>query len=105
MTLISDEGEQSAASGTVLRVIDRWQRTFSEPPISHRLEANFANQVKLLGYDLPATRVEPGGGIPLTLYWQGLDWMGQDYTIFTKLLSAADQTQHGGRDRLPSRGL
>jgi hypothetical protein len=29
--------------------------------------------------------------------------MGEDYTIFTKLL-AADQTVHGGRDRLPREG-
>jgi hypothetical protein len=67
------------------------------------LEANFANQVKLLGYTLGANRAEPGGGIPLTLYWQGLDWMGHNYTIFTRLL-AADQTSHGGRDRLPQEG-
>jgi hypothetical protein len=52
---------------------------------------------------LSANRAEPGGGIPLTLYWQGLDWLGHDYTIFTKLL-AADQTVHGGRDRLPREG-
>lgn len=96
--------EQWAGSGAVLRVIDRWERDFTEPAMSHRVEANFANQVKLLGYDLPANRAEPGGGIPLTLYWQGLDWMGQNYTIFAKLLSAADQSQHGGRDRLPREG-
>ncbi|MCP4357703.1 MAG: hypothetical protein GY796_06775, partial [Chloroflexi bacterium] len=35
--------------------------------------------------------------------WQGLDWMGNDYTIFTKLL-AADRSVHGGRDRLPREG-
>jgi hypothetical protein len=71
--------------------------------MTHTVEANFANQAKLLGYDLGANRAEPGGGIPLTLYWQGLDWMGDDYTIFTKLL-AAGQTVHGGRDRLPREG-
>jgi hypothetical protein len=71
--------------------------------MSRPLEANFADQVKLLGYDLGANRVRPGEGIPLTLYWQGLDWLGNDYTIFTKLL-AADQSVHGGRDRLPREG-
>jgi hypothetical protein len=90
-------------SERVLHLTDQWQRQFSEPPLSHRVEANFANQVKLLGYDLGANRAQPGGGIPLTLYWQGLDWMGQDYTIFAKLL-AADQTVHGGRERLPREG-
>jgi hypothetical protein len=101
----SADGEtQWASSGTVAQVIDRWQRDFSEPPMQQRVEANFANRVKLLGYDLPANRAEPGGGIPLTLYWQSLDWLGEDYTIFAKLLKADDQTVHGGRDRLPREG-
>ncbi len=90
-------------SGPIFSVIDRWQRQFAPPSISYEVEANFANQVKLLGYDLSTNRAEPGGGIPVTLYWQGLDWLGYDYTIFTKLL-AADQTVHGGRDRLPREG-
>jgi hypothetical protein len=41
--------------------------------------------------------------MPLTLYWQAIDWPGRDYTVFVKLL-AADQTAHGGRDRLPREG-
>ena len=93
-----------------VQVSDLWSRLFSlpdPPPYQEGLggvvEANFANQVKLLGYNLGANRAEPGGGIPITLYWQGLDWMGYDYTIFTRLL-AADQTSHGGRDRLPREG-
>ncbi len=94
---------QQVNSDPLVRVIDRWERQFTEPGMSRRVEANFAGQVKLLGYDLRANRAKPGGGIPLTLYWQGLDWMGHDYTIFTKLL-AADQTVHGGRDRQPREG-
>jgi hypothetical protein len=91
------------ASEPLIQVIDRWQRRFHPPEIARPVEANFANQVKLLGYELGANRVESGGGIPVTLYWQGLDWMGSDYTIFVKLL-AADQTVYGGRDRLPREG-
>lgn len=72
--------------------------------MTHRVEANFANQVTLLGYDLPINRAEPGGGIPLTLYWQGLDWIANDYTIFIKPIALADQTAYGGRDRLPQEG-
>ncbi|MCK6624869.1 MAG: hypothetical protein L6R45_06805 [Anaerolineae bacterium] len=105
-----DDGEQQVNSSTVLTVVDRWQRQFTLPefPPSQGkyvpVEANFANQVKLLGYTLGANRAEPGGGIPLTLVWQGLDWLGNDYTIFTKLIKADDQTAHGGRDRLPQEG-
>ena len=93
----------SANSSPVVNVVDRWQRLYVRPPLGHPLEANFANRVKLLGYELGANRAEPGGGLPLTLTWQALDWMGQDYTVFVRLL-AADQTAHGGRDRLPLEG-
>jgi hypothetical protein len=95
--------EQWVSTGTVAQVIDRWARDYTEPDLSRRVEANFANQIKLVGYDLNADRAEAGGGIPLTLYWQGLDWLGEDYTIFAKLM-AADGTVHGSRDRLPREG-
>lgn len=97
------QAEQQVNTAPLLRVENRWERHYTEPPIPHRLEANFANQVKLLGYALGSNRTEPGQGVPVTLYWQGLDWMGENYTLFIKLL-AADQTVHGGRDRLPQEG-
>jgi hypothetical protein len=112
VTLTSPTADpQQVNSSKILSVVDRWERQFTEPPLQRRVEANFANQVKLLGYDLGANRAEPGGGIPLTLYWQGLDWLGNDYTIFTKLTAAnpspgddASPTVYGGRDRLPREG-
>lgn len=64
------------------------------------VEANFANQVKLLGYTLPTRRVEPGGGLPLTLYWQSLAPVLGDYVVFDKLLDQNQQV-YGGYDRLP----
>ncbi len=88
----------------MIKVIDRWQRQFVEPPISHRVEANFANQIKLLGYDLGNNRTQPGGGFAVTLYWQGVDWLGYDLTISAKPIAVADQTAYGGRDRLPMEG-
>ncbi len=94
---------QQVNSGQVLEVVDLWQRQFDPPPVSRPVEANFANQVKLVGYDLGANRAAPGEGFPLTLVWQGLDWMGEDYTFFTKLL-AADGTVYGGRERLAREG-
>jgi hypothetical protein len=99
----ADAVSNQAQQPPQFRVVDHWERQFSQPPMAERVEANFANQVKLLGYDLPSRRVEPGGGLPVTLYWQGLAWMGDDYTIFARLL-AADQSVHGGRDRLPQEG-
>ncbi len=75
-------------------------RNFEIPPISNPLDVDFAGQVKLLGYHLPERRVQPGEGIPLTLYWQGLQWMGEDFVIFNRLLDN-QQVSFGGYDRLP----
>lgn len=97
-------GPDIVADRPTFQVVNRWPRQFAEPPMSERVEANFDNRVKLLGYDLLDNRAEPGGGIPLTLYWQGLDWLGQDLTIVAKPIAEADQTAYGGRDRLPQEG-
>jgi 4-amino-4-deoxy-L-arabinose transferase-like glycosyltransferase len=78
-------------------------RLFQLPPLPEGwtpLEANFAGQVKLLGYSLPTRRVEPGGGLPLTLYWQSLAPVLGDYVVFDKLLDEKQQL-YGGYDRLP----
>ena len=63
------------------------------------LEADFAGQIKLLGYHLPTRRVQPGDGLPVTLYWQGLHWLGEDFVIFNHLLDN-QQVVRGGYDRL-----
>jgi hypothetical protein len=73
-------------------------RNFQPPPIAHPLEVNFDNHIKLLGYDLPTRRVNPGEGLPITLYWQGLPWMGEDFVIFNRLLDNS-QVAYGGYDR------
>jgi hypothetical protein len=62
------------------------QRRTEPPPMDHRLEANFGGQVMLLGFDLPARRVQPGQALPLTLYWQSLAPMEADLVQFNHLL-------------------
>ncbi len=75
-------------------------RNFDVPPMQYRVEANFADQVMLLGYDLPTRRVGPGQDLPITLYWQALQPITQPYLEFNHLLDAHQQV-HGGYDRLP----
>ena len=97
---------QYSVVGTNLtfEVKNSWPRQFTAPPMSYRVEANFANQIKLLGYELPSRRAAPGEAIPLTLYWQSLAWLDHDYTIFVKPIATTNQTAYGGRDRLPREG-
>jgi hypothetical protein len=73
---------------------------FSLPEMMHPVQANFADKIELLGYDLPIRRVEAGGGIPLVLYWRSLTRMREDYTIFVQLLDA-NLERRGGYDRFP----
>ncbi|MBN1994187.1 MAG: hypothetical protein JW953_15925 [Anaerolineae bacterium] len=73
---------------------------FTPPPMMYPVQANFADKIELLGYDLPTRRVEAGGGIPLVLYWRGFTQMREDYTIFVQLLDA-NLERRGGYDRLP----
>jgi len=77
-------------------------RLFQLPKIDGftTVEANFADHIKLLGYTLPTRRVEVGGGLPLTLYWQSLAPVVGDYVVFDKVLGE-DLKVYGGYDRLP----
>jgi hypothetical protein len=75
-------------------------RQFAPPPMQHIVEANFAGQITLLGYDLPQNRVQPGQSFPITLYLQAERTMGQDFIIFNHLLDQ-NATQRGGADRIP----
>ncbi|GIK43185.1 MAG: hypothetical protein BroJett011_70180 [Chloroflexota bacterium] len=84
--------------GEVVLRVEENERDFQIPALSHPLEANFAGQVKLLGYDLPVRRVQPGEGLPVTLYWQGLRWLGEDFVIFNRLLDNQGMAW-GGYDR------
>lgn len=45
------------------------------------LDANFGDRVRLLGYDLPLATAQPGGAVPLTLYWQALQPLLDDYHV------------------------
>jgi hypothetical protein len=78
-------------------------RNFEIPQIATPLEANFNNEIRLLGYELPTRYILAGERLPLTLYWQVLDYMGEDYLLFANPLDAKQQ-RWGGYDRRPRDG-
>ncbi len=86
----------------LLKVENWWQRHFELPEIATPVEANFANQVKFLGYKLPQRHVKAGEAFPITLYWQASDGMAPqaDFTQFNHLLDD-DGLLRGGYDRRP----
>ncbi|MBI1876941.1 MAG: hypothetical protein HYR94_01670, partial [Chloroflexi bacterium] len=75
-------------------------RQFDRPPMQYPLNANFANTLTLLGYDLPQNRVQPGATFPITLHWRAERTMGQNLIVFNHLLDQA-AIQRGGADRVP----
>lgn len=83
----------------LFRVVNNY-RQFKPPSIPQPLNVSFAGQFKLLGYDLPTRYADPGGGLPLTLYWQAETWLGEDLIIFVRLLDDQQQVW-GSRDRRP----
>ncbi len=80
-----------------------------EPPaltsldIEHPQEAILGDKVRLLGYNMESG-FRPGDGIHLTLFWQCLEKMDQDYTVFTHLIDE-EQTIWGQKDNPPADGF
>jgi hypothetical protein len=74
------------------------RRQFDIPEMQHPLQANFSNQITLLGYDLPSRHLKLDETIPLTLYWQAQTDLSQDYLQYNHLLNQ-EQEKMAGVDR------
>jgi hypothetical protein len=80
--------------------VKNFERNFTPPQMMQVVNANFNDEIQLLGYDLPQHRIEAGEGIPVVLYWQSLRRIPKNYIIFDRLLDD-EQQPWGGYDRLP----
>ncbi len=74
---------------------------YGTPKVEHSLNANFGDELMLLGYDLPSRRVQAGEALPITLYWQSLHRTERSYVLFSRLLDSS-ATKRGGLDRRPA---
>ena len=80
--------------------------------IPNRLDVSFDGKMKLLGYDLsiPNTQhpisntLKPGDSLEITLYWQSLSKMNQNYSTFVHLLDK-NELIIAQRDMYPGQGL
>jgi hypothetical protein len=59
-------------------------RTFALPEIPHPFEADFGERIRLLGYDVGT--LQAGQPLEVTLYWQSLAELDEDYLIFVHVL-------------------
>jgi hypothetical protein len=85
------------------RIYYLWKYT-APPPIQHPRQEILGQQIRFLGYDLRYPPYEPGGQIYLTLYWQALDRIDEDYTVFTHLLDSEGRLR-AQKDNPPVNGL
>lgn len=62
-----------------------------QPPMvepSVEVAADLARSIRLRGYDLDRERLSPGESLHLTLYWETLDQVEEEYTVLLQLRDA-----------------
>jgi len=80
-----------------------------EPPaiedldVDHPIGAVLGGRVRLLGYNIESG-FRPGDNIHLTLFWQCMEEMEQDYTVFTHLIDE-NRNIWGQKDNPPVDGF
>jgi 4-amino-4-deoxy-L-arabinose transferase-like glycosyltransferase len=76
--------------------------------IANRVDIVYDGKMKLLGYDVTPKRALPDSSVDLTLYWQALVQMDEDYSIGIALLDAdrrvlSQRNSYPGHGTLPTR--
>jgi 4-amino-4-deoxy-L-arabinose transferase-like glycosyltransferase len=67
----------------------------SDVVITHPLQTDFGDGVRLVGYDLAAEELKADDTVDLTLYWQALEAIGQRYKVFTHVLGEVYNPERG----------
>jgi hypothetical protein len=68
-----------------------------------REAVRFEDKIALLSVDIPEKRLTPGGQLTLTLTWQALAEMSEDYTVFVQVVDQQDRIV-GQVDAWPQQG-
>ena len=105
LLVLKEVGADKTAGKIILGQIqvEGWARQFAMPPVDHSYSVDLDNQVRFLGYDLSRERLNPGGTLHVTLYWQALSGMDTNYSVFVHLLDENNQVQ-AQRDSEPGGG-
>jgi len=72
-------------------------RHFALPPMQHRSDVTFGDQIRLAGYDLQTSKSQ----IQLTLHWQAITAPRRDYTVFVHLFNPTDERIAAQHDAMP----
>lgn len=97
--------ESGAAVGGVIelgRVTVRVpDRAMTAPRTQYPAQTDLGDQTRLIGYDLSAARLTPGATLTVTLHWQALREMFNDYKAFVHLLDVSGRLAVGS-DAIPA---
>ena len=74
------------------------------PSNLRHVEINYADKLKLIGFETSSRRALPGEAITLSLFWQSLAQMNEDYSIGMSLIDANGRVI-GARDSYPGKGM
>jgi hypothetical protein len=73
------------------------------PAMQHPLGQELGGMVRLLGYDLDAAQMKPGGQLRVTLYWQAIGPIDRNYKVFDHVVGP-DARPVGQQDAEPADG-
>jgi hypothetical protein len=76
--------------------------TADVPASAKRFDVDYGGVMRLLAFDVGQERVQPGDLLPVTLYWQALKPMAEDFSIYLQLFGW--QQDLGQRDSYPGGG-
>jgi hypothetical protein len=103
--LISPDGEALGSPVEVGGVsVSSRPHSFELPQPQVPVDAVFGDSIRLLGYDLSASTVEAAGQFDLTLYWQSMEGVEEDYTVFVHLYHPSEDAILGQHDSPPGAG-
>jgi len=61
------------------------------PATARRFEVAYGGSMRLVAYEMEQTSVRPGEEVGVTLYWQALQPMEQDYSVYVHLFGRGDE--------------
>jgi len=74
------------------------------PPDAHDVMADYSDRIRLLAFELDRSAVHPGDVLKVTLYWQALAVMDENYSVFIHLVGPEGQPM-GQADSYPGGGM
>ncbi len=76
--------EQTRVATLASIEVQALERSFTPPEMQYPFEADFGARIRLLGYDVGL--LQPGQPLDVTLYWQSLATLDDDYLVFVHVL-------------------